>query len=305
MYLCRRAAEIQVTKVRLKIETIAEDFGVHRRSIMRWRNRLVELGLLEVERRQYGMDWIIPTVTCDTTTFMAHKGDPDVTLANPRESTETPVVTEETKETVSPPDVTSLYKGNVNRNVEVTSYLGNEDRCVKETSSLGNVNRDVNKRIPLSRKKATKVKKEKPPRTNANFAPSLPAKASETEEVGNNFPYLKTGLNTSSVWYWAIRRWRLYGLDTEFTQTGFRKMNVLIQNNIVVRLQKNWKRIKHYIDWYLTSPDKFIVKDCNRGFEYLSSTHCLNKYLAEFPKLKTMMILTDEERKTTGKWIKS
>ena len=294
MYLCSQKEEGTFNTT---MDNLAGDMGVHRRSIIRWKNILVNQGMLITTRQRYSTIWQITTSKNSDVTL----DNPDVTLDNQAVVAKKPLGMGKTTNIPDNPTVTSglintyitpidtNYMGNGTRDVQVTSYLGNETRNVQETNSLGNV-RDVrNEKI----------------RQFSNQAPQLPIKVSETLDIGHEFPYIKTSAHISGIWYWAVRRYNLYGLDMSFTKEGFKTQSAMFSRNVAKKLGNSWERIKHFVNWYVLSQDKFIMRDCSWGFEYMVSNHCVNKYLAEFPKLRKMMITTDEERHAGGRWIKS
>lgn len=136
-------------------------------------------------------------------------------------------------------------------------------------------------------------------------APKLPVKVSEVVELGLEFPLPRLAVQSSAVWYWALRRYEKYGIDFQFTTTNFRSMAIRYSKAVVDKIGKEWEVHKAYIDWYLDSMDPFIRRTTKYGFDFLSSASCLNKRASEkFDK--PTIIETDEERvRFGGKWIRN
>ena len=296
--------------VYITMDELAEDMGMSRRSVLRWKKILIELGLITTKRKRYGLEWNIMSVeNQDVTQDATQDVTPDVTREYPIEIEQSPkngVGTGETNVVGQNQDVTCRIIRNYNRDVQETSSLKETSMHLEETSihttpnihNAPSMHQETSILNTMDSFIAEKTRK-------SDQAPKLPVKVSETLDIGHIFPYLKTGLHVSALWYWAVRRYQLYGIDTYFTKDGFKKQITIFTRNVVSKLGKDWKKIKKYVDWYVTSEDKFIAKECDWGMQYMSSTHCVNKYLADFREIRKMMITTDEERRTAGRWIKS
>jgi len=139
---------------------------------------------------------------------------------------------------------------------------------------------------------------------DANISPTLPTKISALDLNTQKFPYVKVGLHVSAVWYWAVKAYSIYGYDRYIDNKSFRNMAIKFQRNIIPAVGKDWNKITHYIDWYLYTPDNFISTECKRGFEYMVSNHCINKYFENNPSITKTVILNDEDR-LNSEWTRS
>lgn len=188
----------------------------------------------------------------------------------------------------------------VNRGTGVISNLegGNGDnrcssrRCIHFLTSPNTQNTYAEKVDNMPRKKVDNSSR------TAEQAPSLPVKVSEVANQEHAFPYAKTSLSASAIWYWAIMRYKLHGIDFEFNPHIFKQMITKYNAGLKNSFGKDWQTHREYIDWFLANSDPFIRNTTRYGFDFMCSAHCKNKRYAQAVSVGPKIIDDDEERRT-------
>ena len=132
----------------------------------------------------------------------------------------------------------------------------------------------------------------------------LPSSAKIVAEAKLEFPLKNYPAHVSAVWYWAVRRYELHGIDAVLGKDNFGKYAAMFSKTIPKVIGRTFDDLKGYIDWYLSSNDKFITDQVKWGINFLISESCVNKFLAERDsKPKKEFIANDEaRRKIKGTW---
>lgn len=129
-------------------------------------------------------------------------------------------------------------------------------------------------------------------------APEIPNTVSCVVEEEHEFPYRKIAIQSSVVWYWAIRRFLVHGLDFRFTKSGFGKMAVKYARWIKAEIGDDWEDNTEYVEWYLARYDDFTKYRAKYNFDFLSSTAALNQFKARKMEPSQVIVETDEDRRT-------
>ena len=205
----------------------------------------------------------------------------------------------------------TLYNTDIRKNNDNTLYntdIHTTEQCIS-MSFNHNQDCDVPEHLFKDEKMSVDQTKEvsEKSKVEATACPAIPPttgiKVSELDATHMLPPYPKKGYHVSSIWYWAIQRYKRHGLDFRFTQSLFRKMATQYARSLGGALGKDWDEHKKYIDWFLGQTDDFIRQQTKFGFNYMISGHCVNR--RDELRGNDGFIDSHEERRTAGEWVRS
>jgi hypothetical protein len=134
-------------------------------------------------------------------------------------------------------------------------------------------------------------------RGNPKKAPSLPMRISETMAVGHDFPYEKSSVANSFIWYWAVKRLEKHKIDFVMNAALAQMYNIKHSQNIPEHIGNSFEEQKMYIDWFLNQRDDFTAKKTQWAFDYMVHISSVNKYIANKSTAKVnKLLITDEDR---------
>lgn len=267
---------------------IAKILRKSRATIIRHKEVLVASGVIKVDRGRYSSTWTVLNA--------------DVATSEPEklQHLEQEVATSG----LSDLNTTTSKATKINKSINTLSLFNKESLNTLSKSNTLSVVKANDTKANVKRDKDKDDNVEKNKLRGKTKSPSLPVEIKETLEVGHIFPYEKEPVGRSVIWYWAVERYKKHKLNLLMTPDLFRTM-ILKLNRTLNRIWKNdFEKQKNYIDWYLNRTDDFTAKTTRFGFEFMVSTSCYNKYLADKDS-NTKIIFTEEQRKAnTGRWIR-
>lgn len=267
-------------------QSIANAIGLSRRTVLRYKEELSHLKLVETERHQHFTTWTaLPIVTSDNSEVTEElRSDTTVTSEN----------------SIVPGDLG--YDVNIVTNLRTPMLHTSKPRIqTLRTQTLPKSNvRKENLCTRISYQEVLLAEEVTPsgPKLPQD-PPKMTDSIKELAEATQEFPYNKIPVQSSAIWYWAIQRYKMHGLDFKFTNSSFGELVAKFAKNVIKNLGKDWNKLQEYLEWYLHSRDDFISKEVKWGPHYMTSAHCVNSFLDT--RSDRVNIVGEEERKTIGR----
>jgi hypothetical protein len=275
--------------------TLEEYFQINKRTLMRYVDFLVENKVINKRR---GYRCVIFTL----------QDDKSVNLLNSKVTKVSSYSIQDDKKChLTQTEVSSEKKEEGSYNViGVVGEVGNRSNTDFRKVTLGvrsivGVKENIGV-VYMRPKKQKEVCMERKPKR----APPIPKEGIKVSEIvgeEHDFPYNKTAMHVSAIWYWAIQRYKKHKIDMAVTATTFRKLAQKYSQGVGKFLGKDWENHRKYIDWYLALNDNFVRKTCRYNENYMCSMTCYNKWENE-PQEQGFFEPDDPERLTTGRWIR-